>query len=155
MADENDEEVTDPNGPEDDVPMSFFDHLNELRKRLVRSALGVVLAFVGCYVFIDELRAIILKPFYESWHNVELEGAAQLQALSALETFLTDLRITVIVAIFVAGPIVFYQLTTATNKGADVVNKTSENMKHDSLPSFPMMLGHFLGGWSALWRRCS
>ncbi|MCR9159768.1 MAG: twin-arginine translocase subunit TatC [Nannocystaceae bacterium] len=110
MADENDEEVTDPNGPEDDVPMSFFDHLNELRKRLVRSALGVVLAFVGCYVFIDELRAIILKPFYESWHNVELEGAAQLQALSALETFLTDLRITVIVAIFVAGPIVFYQL---------------------------------------------
>ncbi len=90
--------------------MSFFDHLNELRKRLVRSALGIVLAFVGCYAFIDELRAVILKPFYESWQSVELEGAAQLQALSALETFLTDLRITVIVAIFVAGPIVFYQL---------------------------------------------
>ena len=26
-------------------------------------------------------------------------------------------------------PIVFYQLTTAPNKGADVVDKTSENMK--------------------------
>lgn len=108
--DKTDEEFSDPDGPEDDVPMSFFDHLNELRKRLVRSALGIVVAFVGCYVFIDELRAIILKPFYESWHSVELEGVAQLQALSALETFLTDLRITVIVAIFVAGPIVFYQL---------------------------------------------
>lgn len=110
MADNTDEEESDPGGPEDDVPMSFFDHLNELRKRLVRSALGIVLAFVGCYAFIDELRAVILKPFYESWKSVELEGAAQLQALSALETFLTDLRITVIVAIFVAGPIVFYQL---------------------------------------------
>ncbi len=110
MADKTDEEVCDPDGPEDDVPMSFFDHLNELRKRLVRSALGIVLAFVGCYAFIDELRAVILKPFYESWHSVQLEGAAQLQALSALETFLTDLRITVIVAIFLAGPIVFYQL---------------------------------------------
>lgn len=110
MADKTDEEVSDPNGPEDDVPMSFFDHLNELRKRLVRSAMGVVAAFIGCYIIIDKLRAVILKPFYDSWKSVELQGVAQLQALSALETFLTDLRITVIVAIFVAGPVVFYQL---------------------------------------------
>ena len=110
MADSTEDNSSDPNGPEDDVPMSFFDHLNELRKRLVRAALGIVVAFIVCYVFVDELRAVMLVPFYDSWQSVGLEGGAQLQALSALETFLTDLRITVIAAIFVAGPIVFYQL---------------------------------------------
>ncbi len=111
MAEKTDDEAaSDSKGPEDDVPMSFFDHLNELRKRLVRSAFGIVAAFVACYVFVDELRTILLIPFYDSWVSVGLEGAAKLQALSALETFLTDLRIAVIAAIFVAGPIVFYQL---------------------------------------------
>jgi len=110
VADKTNEEDNDPNGPEDDVPMSFFDHLNELRKRLVRSAMGVVGAFVFCYIFVSELRTVLLVPFYDSWKSVGLEGAAKLQALSALETFLTDLRIAVIAAIFLAGPIVFYQL---------------------------------------------
>jgi len=106
----DDDEQKDGPGPEDDVPMSFFDHLNELRKRLVRSALGIVAAFIVCYLFVDVLRTVLLVPFYDSWVSVGLEGNARLQALSALETFLTDLRIAVIAAIFVAGPIVFYQL---------------------------------------------
>ncbi len=110
MSDKTSDDEQDPNGPEDDVPMSFFDHLNELRKRLVRSALGIVAAFILCYVFVDELRTVMLVPFHESWESVGLEGKATLQALSALETFLTDLRIAVIAAIFIAGPIVFYQL---------------------------------------------
>lgn len=110
MAENTEDNGSEPTEPEDDVPMSFFDHLNELRKRLVRAALGIVVAFIACYIFVDELRTILLVPFYDSWQSVGLEGGAQLQALSALETFLTDLRITVIAAIFVAGPIVFYQL---------------------------------------------
>ncbi|MBV1857017.1 MAG: twin-arginine translocase subunit TatC [Nannocystaceae bacterium] len=112
MADKTEEEDEDSGSvtPEDDVPMSFFDHLNELRKRLVRSAFGIVIAFIACYIFVAELRTIMLVPFYESWVSVGIEGPAQLQALSALETFLTDLRIAVIAAIFIAGPIVFYQL---------------------------------------------
>lgn len=112
MADKIDEEAEESGAqtPEDDVPMSFFDHLNELRKRLVRSAFGIVVAFIVCYVFVGQLRTIMLVPFYESWVSVGLEGQAQLQALSALETFLTDLRIAVIAAIFIAGPIVFYQM---------------------------------------------
>lgn len=110
MADNTDEGSHDSEGPEDDVPMSFFDHLNELRKRLVRAAFGIVAAFILCYVFVGELRTVLLEPFYDSWQSVGLEGGAKLQALSALETFLTDLRIAVIAAIFLAGPIVFYQL---------------------------------------------
>ena len=97
-------------GPEDDRPMSFFEHLIELRKRLVRTALGIVGAFIFCYVFVDELRAAVLAPYRDAWIAVEMEGEPTLQNLSALEAFLTDLRIAIMAAIFVAGPIVFYHL---------------------------------------------
>lgn len=95
-------------GPEDDRPMSFFEHLAELRKRLVRSALGVAGAFIFCYVFVDYLRAAVLAPYRDAWFAVGMEGEPTLQNLSALEAFLTDLRIAIMAGIFVAGPIVFY-----------------------------------------------
>jgi sec-independent protein translocase protein TatC len=95
-------------GPEDDRPMSFFEHLTELRKRLVRSALGIVAAFIACYVLVDRLRALLLEPYSRAWHSVEMPGEPTLQNLSALEAFLTDLRIAIMAAIFVAGPILYY-----------------------------------------------
>jgi len=97
-------------GPEDDRPMSFFEHLQELRKRLVRAALGVAAAFVFCYALVDYLRAIVLAPYRDAWFAVEMPGEPELQNLSALEAFLTDLRIAIIAAVFIAGPILFYHL---------------------------------------------
>ena len=110
MADDEDTNNEDglADGPEDDQPMSFFDHLKELRKRLVRSALGVGGAFIACYVLVNYIRAIVLQPYYDAWVAVGMEGDPRLQTLSALEAFLTDLRIAIIAAIFVAGPVVFY-----------------------------------------------
>jgi sec-independent protein translocase protein TatC len=104
-------------GPEDDQPMSFFDHLKELRKRLVRSALGVTAAFIVCYATVNHIRALVLRPYYDAWIEVGMEGDPRLQTLSALEAFLTDLRIAIIAAIFVAGPIVFYHLWMFVSPG--------------------------------------
>lgn len=97
-------------GPEDDRPMSFFEHLQELRKRLVRAAFGVAGAFIFCYVLVDHLRTIVLAPYRDAWFAVEMPGEPELQNLSALEAFLTDLRIAIIAAVFIAGPILFYHL---------------------------------------------
>ena len=95
-------------GPEDDRPMSFFEHLQELRKRLVRSAFGVAGAFIFCYVLVDHLRTLVLAPYRDAWYAVEMPGEPELQNLSALEAFLSDLRIAIIAAVFIAGPILFY-----------------------------------------------
>jgi sec-independent protein translocase protein TatC len=103
-------------GPEGDRPMSFFDHLAELRTRLVRAALGVTAAFVVCYVFVDELTVVVTKPFNDAWRAAKanypdlLGERPELQNLAALDAFLTDIRIAVFAAIFVAAPIIFYQL---------------------------------------------
>jgi sec-independent protein translocase protein TatC len=90
--------------------MSFFEHLQELRKRLVRAAFGVAGAFIFCYVLVDHLRTIVLAPYRDAWFAVEMPGEPELQNLSALEAFLTDLRIAIIAAVFIAGPILFYHL---------------------------------------------
>jgi sec-independent protein translocase protein TatC len=109
-------------GPEGDEPMSFFDHLAELRKRLVRSAMAIGSCFVLCYIFVDHLTQIILRPYKLAWYSVQErclqdrgdaclpETGPQLINLTSFESVLTDIRIAVIGAIFLGAPVIFYQL---------------------------------------------
>lgn len=119
MADDDDERDDDDDsgeeplneGPEGDTPMSFFDHLAELRKRVVRAFVAVVGSFAVAWYFVEELENFITIPLRDAWYNVEgLEGEPTLQTLSVFEAFLVDIRIAVTAAIFVAAPIVFYQV---------------------------------------------
>src|SRR6185369_17116791 len=42
--------------------MSFLDHLDELRKRLIRSALFIAAAFVICWIFSDNIYNFLQVP---------------------------------------------------------------------------------------------
>jgi len=42
--------------------MSFLDHLDELRRRLVRAALIITIAFVGCWYFHEEIYNFLAIP---------------------------------------------------------------------------------------------
>lgn len=107
-------------GPEGDVPMSFFEHLTELRTRLIRSAVGLGLAVAVCYGMVDYLTQLILRPYRTAWVQVDarcLEEMGRaclpptgptLQNLTAFESILTDVRIAVIAGVFLSGPIIFY-----------------------------------------------
>jgi len=97
-------------GPEGDEPMSFFDHLAELRMRLMRAAIGVVVGFGGAFFFVDHLEGVLLDPLRSAWDQLGYEGAPRLQNLGMLDSFLTDVRIALTFGLFFAGPIVFYQL---------------------------------------------
>jgi sec-independent protein translocase protein TatC len=94
---------------DDDRPPSLLEHLRRLRRHLVRAALGLLAAFVVCYAAVAVPRTLVLRPYAEGWTAVGLPGSPTLQALGALDAFLTDLRIAIIAAILVAGPFVFYQ----------------------------------------------
>lgn len=99
-----------PEGPEGDVAMSFTDHIADLRKRLIRASLAIVGALVGCWSFVEYLRAIVNQPLSDAWARVGLEGKPTLQVLGVLDVFLTDVRIALTGAVFVAAPVIFYQL---------------------------------------------
>jgi sec-independent protein translocase protein TatC len=109
-------------GPEDDRPMSFFDHLAELRQRLVRASLSLVFGFVVSYVFIDDLTQMLLRPFGDAWRSVQAKcqvepgmtclasDTPRLQNLSPFESVMVDIRIALVFGLFIAAPVVFYQL---------------------------------------------
>ncbi len=101
-------------GPDGDRPMSFFEHLAELRKRLIHATIGITLAFALAWVFRMDLQAIINAPLYDAWQKLAAQGLLQgephLQTLGVLDAFLTQVRIAVTGALFLAAPILFYEL---------------------------------------------
>ena len=56
-------EVADENEPlSEEGTMSFLDHLDELRKRLIRSALFIAVAFVTCWIFSQNIYNFLQVP---------------------------------------------------------------------------------------------
>jgi sec-independent protein translocase protein TatC len=96
-------------GPEGDTPMSFWDHLGELRNRLVKAALGVVVAVIACFVYATELREFLAAPLHKAWVAAGMSGKPELQVLAMMDAFMTDMRVAVAGGIFLSTPVGFYQ----------------------------------------------
>ena len=96
-------------GPEGDTPMSFWDHLAELRNRLVKAALGVTLGVVLCFIYATELREFLAAPLHKAWLAAGMTGKPQLQVLAMMDAFMTDMRVAVAGGIFLSAPVGFYQ----------------------------------------------
>ena len=92
-------------GPEGDQPMSFWDHLSELRNRLVKGALGVVIGCIVCFVYATELREFLAHPLHEAWLAAGLPGKPELQVLAMMDAFMTDMRVAVAGGLFLGAPI--------------------------------------------------
>jgi len=58
MADDNSTQ----SDPMDESRMSFTEHLGELRTRIVRSAIALAVAALGCYIFSNTLIEILARP---------------------------------------------------------------------------------------------
>lgn len=97
-------------GPEGDQPMSFWDHIGELRNRLVKAFLGLVVACILCFVYATELREFLAAPLHTAWAAAGMAGKPELQVLAMMDAFMTDMRVAVAAGIFLAAPIGFYQL---------------------------------------------
>src|SRR5439155_25442670 len=49
--------------------MSFGDHLDELRKRLLRSVIAVVVAILAMVPFHDRVMTVIIEPYRILWRQ--------------------------------------------------------------------------------------
>jgi sec-independent protein translocase protein TatC len=110
------ESVADPNEtgqPEDGEggkPMTFWEHLEELRTRLIRSVLAL---FAGCVVaweFHGRLLDFLKKPYAEAWARAHLAGEAALHQAAPASGFLAYIKLALIGGAALAAPVVFYQL---------------------------------------------
>lgn len=90
--------------------MTLLEHLRELRTRLSRAALALVLgAVVGYIVFPDVLR-VLVGPFCQAQAILAPEASCNLVALRPLEPFSVRMKTAVVTGLFIAGPVIFYQL---------------------------------------------
>ncbi|MFN8108889.1 MAG: twin-arginine translocase subunit TatC [Thermoleophilia bacterium] len=85
-----------------DELLSVTDHLSELQRRLIISALALLVAFVGMYVIRERLLELLMRPLPN--------GVSRLTTLSPTEPFMTTLKVVLWAAILAALPVWLYQL---------------------------------------------
>lgn len=93
-----------PNSEEPGEEQSFLSHLIELRQRLVRAAIAVVVIFLALSPFMRDIFAILSAPLM----NVLPEGT-KLIATGVITPFMVPLKLTLFVAFLIALPYVLYQ----------------------------------------------
>ena len=91
-------------GAEPGEEQSFLSHLVELRQRLVRAAIAVVVIFLALSPFMRDIFAILSAPLI----SVLPEGT-KLIATGVITPFMVPLKLTLFVAFLLALPYVLYQ----------------------------------------------
>ena len=92
-------------GNETSGKMSFLDHLDELRKRLVASVLSLLAGFLIAFAFISPIFDFIMRPLQEI-----LPGDGRLVYTEPTEAFFLYIKIAALAGLILAIPIIFYQL---------------------------------------------
>lgn len=88
--------------------MSFGDHLDELRVRVILSLLGVAVATVVCLIWNKHVISFVLRPAYVVLRKYSQEPA--LQSLSPPDTFIIWIKIALLCALVLSSPWVIYQI---------------------------------------------
>lgn len=80
-------------------------HLLELRNRLLRAMLAVLVVFIALIYFANDIYEFISAPLVE-----RLPEGATMIATDVASPFFTPLKLTLISSVFVAVPFILYQV---------------------------------------------
>jgi sec-independent protein translocase protein TatC len=90
--------------PPNDQEQSFLSHLIELRQRLVRAALAVLVVFLAMTPFMGQIFDYLSKPLMAA-----LPEGTKLLATGVTTPFMVPLKVTLFSALVIALPYVLYQ----------------------------------------------
>jgi sec-independent protein translocase protein TatC len=89
--------------------MSFLEHLEELRSRIIKALMGLGVAFVASIVFANQLWRIVQQPAAVALQH--LGYSPKLAQITPMETFSTVwVKLPMLTSIFVASPWILYQV---------------------------------------------
>jgi len=83
---------------------TFISHLIEMRDRLLRAVIAVVVLFICLFPWAQDLYALLAKPMLES-----LPQGGQMIATEVTTPFFVPIKVTMMTAFLLALPWVFYQ----------------------------------------------
>ena len=85
--------------------MSFLDHLDELRRRIISSLLGVLVGCLISFAFITKIYDFIMRPLHAM-----LPAGSKLVYTEPTEAFMLYLKMALLTGIIIAAPIVLWQV---------------------------------------------
>ena len=103
--------------PEDDVKMTIWEHLGELRKRIVRAGVTLLAGAILCWTFKERLLDWIAKPFEAAWHIRYPNTPVELQTLNPIDAFVNYMQLALTGGVVLAAPVIFYQLWAFISPG--------------------------------------
>jgi sec-independent protein translocase protein TatC len=93
-------------GPDAELPkMSFLDHLEELRKRLLISIIAVAVGFLACWAFAEPIFGLLQQPLTNFLPKGDKLAYTRLTA-----PFFLYMKVAFFSGLFVASPVVLLQL---------------------------------------------
>ncbi|MCU1717863.1 twin-arginine translocase subunit TatC [Pseudomonas sp. 5P_3.1_Bac2] len=91
--------------PETDQEMPLISHLAELRSRLLRCVIAVLLLFGALFYFAQDIYTIVSAPL-----RAYLPEGATMIATGVASPFLTPFKLTAWIAFFLSVPVILFQL---------------------------------------------
>jgi len=85
--------------------MSLFQHLDELRSRIFQALLGFLVAFVPCWIYVNEIFDFLEQPIVRL-----LPAGKKLAYTGITDPFILYFKVASIAAIFLAAPFLLFQI---------------------------------------------
>jgi sec-independent protein translocase protein TatC len=132
-------ELPSPDSLQDSMPaMSFLEHLEELRKRIIYSLIAVTVGFFACWNYHEFIFRFVQRPVMDA---LQRNGMAEkLVYLNPTEPFNLYLKVAFLAGLFVTSPFVLYQVWLFISPGL------YRNEKRYVLPFMFSTVFLFLGG---------
>jgi len=84
---------------------SLFDHLLELRNRLLHSILGVLVVFCSLAYFAQDIYQYLAQPLLAT-----MPAGSQMIATDVASPFFAPFKLTIVLSVFIAVPYILYQV---------------------------------------------
>lgn len=127
----------------DPSKMTFAEHFVELRSRLFRCVISVIVFFVVCWFFRETIVDLITSP-YEGYREKVLSAGGKdpgpLKYIGPTESFVFYLKTALLTATFISAPVILYQMWLFI--GAGLYNKEKKVV----MRVVPFSVVLFLGG---------
>ena len=102
-------------------PLTFWDHLDELRGTLIRIICAVVLFGIVAFLLKDELFSIVLAPRSSDFITYRLLGtedfSIHLMNIGLTEQFMIHMKTAIYAGLLVASPYILYELFRFVSPG--------------------------------------
>jgi len=90
--------------------MPFLEHLEELRWRLIKAIVSIVVSAIVVYFFSDKVLGLLTNPYNDAVAYLQKSNAQRLIFLSPTGGFMIRIKLSVFSGILISLPVIFYQI---------------------------------------------